>query len=694
MDIQFQYSAALMIPLLIIAVGIGLWLYYRDRRLEDLPMWSRWTLTLFRTTVVFLIGVFLLEPLLQYLSRTFEDPLIIVLDDRSESVYNLEDSTFLNRELPEHYKIIDDLDDTELEVLQFADGIDDDQGYNGKLTNLSKALKQVNIDYAGRNVAAVVVASDGLVNQGASPQHYPLNFNVPVFTLGLGSSEPVKDLSLNEVRANRLAYLGNEFPLMMRFTSEEIASEEEVSLEIKEGGKIVFSKEYQVTSAFQEWSELIYLEAKVKGIHRYDVLLKPVDGEWSVENNSRSLFVDVIDGRQKVLILSRTYHPDVAAIKEALLSSDDYEVMSTTYGKLADNIEVLKSKYNLVILHELPFVDRSSLDLISNMRAEGMPFWIITGLKTDLRFLNSLGLGLRISNNQSKSNEAHPNHNQAFDLFELDFDPGWFVDCPPLLSPFGIYEPSGGIQILLHQSLGNLETNQPLFYFNDVAESKTAILLGEGIWRWRLYDYQKNGNHDAFNSLTQKTVKFLATKDEKKNLVVDIPRSLTEQTDLVIEAEVYNQSFDPVTDPDVTVVIKDEDGAEKQYDLSRLDKRYRLKVGTLAPGIYNYEASTQVGGKKIVESGQFSVSAVSLERQSSRADHAMLRSWSQQTGGKFFSKEERAELVRELGRSDQIKPVAHAETKLVKLVDFKWIFFLLLALISVEWFVRKRNGVV
>ena len=42
---------------------------------------------------------------------------------------------------------------------------------------------------------------------------------------------------------------------------------------------------------------------------------------------------------------------------------------------------------------------------------------------------------------------------------------------------------------------------------------------------------------------------------------------------------------------------------------------------------------------------------------------------------------------------DDVKPISYTEKQLDDLLNLKWIFFLLLALFSVEWFIRKRNGV-
>jgi hypothetical protein len=50
------------------------------------------------------------------------------------------------------------------------------------------------------------------------------------------------------------------------------------------------------------------------------------------------------------------------------------------------------------------------------------------------------------------------------------------------------------------------------------------------------------------------------------------------------------------------------------------------------------------------------------------------------------------QLADRIRKREDIKPVIYNPKKLVDLVEMKWIFFVLLFLLSLEWFMRKRNG--
>jgi len=66
----------------------------------------------------------------------------------------------------------------------------------------------------------------------------------------------------------------------------------------------------------------------------------------------------------------------------------------------------------------------------------------------------------------------------------------------------------------------------------------------------------------------------------------------------------------------------------------------------------------------------------------------------QNTGGKLFHKNELDKLEKELMTNELIKPITYTQKQLNELIDVKWIFFLILGLLSFEWFFRKRSGTI
>lgn len=86
----------------------------------------------------------------------------------------------------------------------------------------------------------MILVSDGIINQGVFPsfQKYPFN----VHTIGYGDTTSVKDLSINGISANKIAYLGNKFLVNVDINSTLLKGKSTI-VNIKNGqGKILQSK--------------------------------------------------------------------------------------------------------------------------------------------------------------------------------------------------------------------------------------------------------------------------------------------------------------------------------------------------------------------------------------------------------------------------------------------------------------------
>ena len=91
--LDFNYSPWLILVCGIIAAAIS-WFMYQGTK-EVLPSWARWTLTGLRFLILLLLGIFLLEPLLNSFTKVRYEPIIAVLQDNSESIVIQKDSNFV-----------------------------------------------------------------------------------------------------------------------------------------------------------------------------------------------------------------------------------------------------------------------------------------------------------------------------------------------------------------------------------------------------------------------------------------------------------------------------------------------------------------------------------------------------------------------------------------------------------------------
>ena len=80
-----------------------------------------------------------------------------------------------------------------------------------------------------------------------------------------------------------------------------------------------------------------------------------------------------------------------------------------------------------------------------------------------------------------------------------------------------------------------------------------------------------------------------------------------------------------------------------------------------------------------------------IELQNLTADFDLLRKLSVNTGGKFYAVSQISNLRGELAKTEA-KSVIHTEEAYKAMINLKWVFFVLLLLVSIEWFSRRYWG--
>jgi uncharacterized protein YndB with AHSA1/START domain len=187
-------------------------------------------------------------------------------------------------------------------------------------------------------------------------------------------------------------------------------------------------------------------------------------------------------------------------------------------------------------------------------------------------------------------------------------------------------------------------------------------------------------------------VQYLSTTEKKGRFKVTCKNSFNENEPVVMEAEVYNDNFELVNAEDLSVTIMNKERKAFPFTFSKTEKTYSLNAGVFMPGEYHYKAQVKTGEKLYVEEGDFNVHALQVELNETVADHQLLYTLSQKTGGQLFYPAQLKELAAQLQSKEDIKTISYSQVKLIDLVNLKAIFFLLLAMLTIEWFLRKRSG--
>ncbi|HVV53863.1 MAG TPA: hypothetical protein VHC47_00975, partial [Mucilaginibacter sp.] len=560
--------------------------------------------------------------------------------------------------------------------------------FDGKQTDISAALHSLNERFANQNIGAVVLATDGLYNQGSDPVYEARNLKTTLYTIALGDTVARRDLLIGNVNYNKTAFLGNDFVVEVLAEAYQ-AKGETMHLNVTEDGRPVFSQNVPVTSANFKMTIPLKLNADKKGVRKFVISIAPVKNEISVQNNTETIYVDVLDAKQKILLLYGGPHPDISVIKQSVESDRNYEVKAT----LASDLPRVKlNDYSLIILYQVP--DNSSGALHDLVTKGKVPVWYIGGSQTNLQQFDSEQKAVQVTSNREQMQEVFAQPVPPFALFTLsDSTLDKFGKFPPLMAPFGDYRKGSNSQVLLNQKIGEVATTYPLLAFADENGRREAVLAGEGLWRWWLSEYQAYGNHHAVDELMTQVVQYLTANSNRQHFRVYPAKNVFDDGEnVIVNAELYNDALELVNTPDVKIDLRSNSGKNYSFLFTRTGQSYQLDAGTLPAAEYTYKAATKLGSQALSASGQFTVKAMNLESRQSAADHQLLAELAKQSGGQMLLPGQTSQLADLIRKNDNIKTVVYEDKRYSDLVDLKWVFIVILALLSTEWFLRKREG--
>lgn len=689
----FEYSPWFILVCIIIGIGYAYLLYSKS---------GPWSQTLnrilfaVRFILVTILCILFLSPLLKQVKNSIEEPIYVIAIDNSSSVSQIMDTSELQQLKTELQSVAQYLEEKnhQIEVRTLNEKMSINQiqqiNFDQPMTHLSETLRDIQNDYEGRNLGGVLLISDGIYNQGISPAYIPYNFEIS--TLGLGDTIPKNDINLRNLIYNRIAYQGNRYPLIAELVNNGFAGKQ-LTVNVSMDGKVVASENLQLTERNSYKSVQFLIEAKKKGLKHLIVSIEPQDGEFTTENNVKHAYIDILGGREKILILAPAPHPDIKAIRSAIESNKNYETHLWIPGIIEPEQSQQGESFDLAILHQLPEEQTRFNDILNDRVLEDAAKWYIVGSKTNLVAFNRANPIISISNRGFQTDKVTPYINKNFELFTLEEDIHEIVEeYPPVTVPFGDYTLKRKSEILLYQKVGRIGTSKPLLVFQEFEGKKSAVMMGEGIWKWRMNEYALHQQHTVFNTIITKLVQYLSTKEDRRKFrVYPIENQVNENMPVVLKTETYNDLYENIYGNKVDLIITNERGETYNYSYVTSELNDTYKVSGLEQGIYNFSASTVVQGNRETSSGEFTIRELQVEQLNLTANHQLLKRLSYQTGGYFFNFSEIPALRANL-ESRKARGIIHTEEEFLPIINLRWILALLILLVSMEWFVRKYSG--
>ena len=649
------------------------------------------TLFILRAVVVGLLVLLFFNPYIKKKTNKIEPATIIIAQDNSNSLVLTKDSTFYKEQFPLILDtLINELEDNFIvDKYLFGNEVNEftKLDYKDYYTDFHEVLENIKKNYYKKNVGAVVLLSDGICNKSHLPEQNIESYPFPIYTVTLGDTTSYPDFYIKDVFYNKTSPANSIMPLRIVANANNCRNKQ-MKIKVLLNNEVIEETDVPVNSNRFSKTFDFNINSDDEGVKQIDIQISAIENELIKNNNSKRFFIEIVDKQYKALFYAKSPHPDLGSIKNIL--GDHFEV-NTIFSD--DEIPDLK-EYDILFLHQIPYFRMSNYeDLEAKLREDkNIPVFYIIGESTDFDAFNNLQTSMKITKGAVNSIlDIKPHYNQNFGLFTIDNEVVEATNSyPPLSLPHLEFSLSSNHDMLLQMSINDILTQAPLLSFTTDSDGrKIAYLLGTGIWRWKLYNYYKENNHDNFEELLTKSVKYLLTEKDKE-LIINYKENYFNNESIIFTADLRNPSQELINEPDLGIRIVNRHTKDiYEYNFLKKNKSYYLDVNNLPEGIYNFSAQAEYGGKTYQENGNFSVISIGAEAQDLVADARRMQLLAALTEGKNFGIKDINLVAAELENDERITSIMREETNYKDLINMKSIFFVILSLISIEWILRK-----
>ena len=689
----FEYAPSWLIACALGALLFSALLYYKNNLFSTGRDYRHYLLGSLRFLSTCITLVLLLGLIFQSFTEESKEPIVVIARDVSESIGETIDNQELNEniqslkhELEKQFKI---------DELYFGSKIrlrEDSIMYSDKTTDIDGAIEYISDVYEGENLAASIMITDGIYNRGKNPIYSDYNQLSPIYSVALGDTTPIVDLALAEVLYNQIGYLNDRIELQVDISANDCENQFSLLHINKRSGQntaLLYEERIRIDAEDFFATRSINIDLDESGLIEYIASLTPLNSEQNRNNNSQTFYIDVLDARQNILLLANAPHPDVATLKQILSKNNNYEVSIEYEVEKADTKDI-----DLVIFHNLPSEDQNIETVLNQLNRSQTPRLIIVGNQTALNRFNASQNIIQINGQSGITNDSEAGVQADFNNFNISDELyNRLKRYPPLTSPFGAYSFNRPEETFLLQSIGGIETDFPLLSFVESDQIKWTFLFGEGLWKWKYFDYIEEANDNLISELIDKTIVYTSTKEDKRKFrVSSTNRVYQENEEIRFVGELYNSNYELINEPEAFVSLVNPEGDEFTYTFSKSNKGYTLNAGIYPVGRYTYQANTTHAGNAFKDSGQFTIKKIETEKSNLQANHNILYSIAAKTNGRVFYPNELAELINEFALNEQMKPVLYQKIINRNLLDYKWLCGLLISLLSLEWFFRRYFG--
>lgn len=698
------------IYLLLVLILIAIYSVYEYRyTIPQIQPFKKILLVALRVLALFILCLILFEPILNLSKKLTLEPANLVFIDNSRSI-QIDDGT--NR-LSSVKKILNDFSgktsESNLTFYEFGNSVKpvsvdslDRISFSDGTTNFQEIFST--IQNSDRNIASVSIISDGVITSGSNPYYDAINIGIPVFTIGIGDTTQRTDVELKKVLHNDIVYAETPTSIVAAVSNKGFAGES-VTAALYEDNKFISQQTIILSPSGIQNINFDY-KPQSSGEKKLSIQLSSHKGEFTTANNKQIFYVNVLSNKIKVLLLASSPNADLTFIKNSLKRDENVQVnsivqISRDKFRETPNYNAVDSADVFFLIGFPSFATPEELlnRVISKIREKKTPFLITLSSDISLRRLSRFGneLPFAISRLFNGFKEIQPYilpeqiANPIFRQVEKNTSESW-NNLPPVLQPNAIFSTRVESKTLAQIKVNNNVVNSPLFILSSFSGKRSIAVLAKDIWKWKLQVAPKG--LDLFDSFIINSLRWLrAGEDQKLVNVKTSKKNLSQGERIEFTAEVFDESLNPISDAGIKIKITSE---KNNYETDMQSVGSGLYEGSLIinePGDFNFSAEATVENRILgKDNGSFNIGEIDIEMVNPVMNYPFLNLIANETGGEFYFANNYSMLLNKLKELKINSSKEKVITSEFALWSDTWLLIIAVFLFALEWFIRKRNG--
>ncbi|MBN1396770.1 MAG: hypothetical protein JXA06_01945 [Bacteroidetes bacterium] len=710
---SFTFSIVVLLAAAVCAFAIAAYVYRTT--VPPVSPFKKKVLIFLRGLGLFLLFLLIGEPILTLIVHSADQPVLAVLIDNSQSM-TITDKTGKRdeklktalgspvwKQIAEKGKIEYYAFDRKAYKLTAMD--EDSLTFPGEETDIAGALNSIKRESVSSNLQSVVIISDGNSTVGMNPLYEAEELDLPVFTIGVGDTIEQKDVLVRKVLTNEIAYLGAKVPVNIIVHSTGFGGER-VQVSLHEGPALADERTLLLEPGTRDYPVSLSFIAAKEGMQKYRIEVSQLTGELTQKNNNMSFFTKILKSKIRATMIAGSPSQDAASIKRILANDSNVELKTFIERSDGQFYEApldarIISESDCLILAGFPNA-ASSTRIIGEILKADKPVMTIMNRTMDFNKLQTMDQLLPFRIESAANDEIQvfadvPEMQRNNSILKVGSTAN-IIDAwsklPPVFQPKGIYKAKVESEILASVRLQPPAAKNPFIVARNINRKKSVSVLGYGLWRWNMLSGSGSESEKVLESFLSNAIRWLTTQEDSKKIVIRPVKQFFSTRDAVeFSAQAYDDSYQPMDD--VQIEVRVERGNDiYQIPLELIGSgQYQGEIAQLPEGDYNYTAEAKKNGVRIGDDkGTFTVGSSNVEYLETRMNKQLLQQIAAQTGGQYFDCADMNLFHRHITGSADFKARDFTRSAEIEIWNSRWMLALVVLVFALEWFLRKRNG--